>query len=55
MSRLNPEDLAVDSFDTTEPVVAEPGVVVVRETNEDPNCWSPLCGPTFWKGCEETQ
>jgi hypothetical protein len=27
------------------------GVVVVQETKE-PACYSPLCGPTFWKTCE---
>ena len=27
------------------------GVVVVQETQE-PACYSPFCGPTFWKTCE---
>jgi hypothetical protein len=29
-------------------------VTIVPETQE-PACYSPLCGPTFWKTCEETQ
>jgi hypothetical protein len=23
--------------------------------SDEPNCMSPLCGPTYWPGCEETQ
>ncbi|HSS76764.1 MAG TPA: hypothetical protein VLV54_08460 [Thermoanaerobaculia bacterium] len=27
------------------------GVAIVQET-EEPACYSPLCGPTYWKTCE---
>jgi hypothetical protein len=27
--------------------------VTVQDTQQ-PECYSPLCGPTFWKTCEET-
>ncbi|MFY9821404.1 MAG: hypothetical protein WAM82_08480 [Thermoanaerobaculia bacterium] len=27
------------------------GVAIVPETQE-PACYSPFCGPTFWKTCE---
>ncbi len=27
------------------------GVVVVQDTQQ-PECYSPLCGPTYWKTCE---
>lgn len=33
--------------------VAGPVVVTVPETQQ-PACYSPLCVPTFWKGCQET-
>ncbi len=52
MTKLNPDDLVVHSFETSEPIPSEPVAPVTRETNEDPLCWSPLCGPTFWKTCD---
>jgi len=33
--------------------LAEGGVQVIA-LSEDPGCVSPLCMPTYWKGCEET-
>ncbi len=30
------------------------GGVVVVPLSQEPGCMSPLCMPTFWKGCEET-
>lgn len=28
------------------------GFDIVRDT-QDPACYSPFCGPTFWEGCEK--
>jgi hypothetical protein len=28
------------------------GVVVTTQETKEPACYSPLCGPTFWKTCE---
>lgn len=29
-------------------------VAIVVPLSEEKGCMSPLCMPTFWKGCEET-
>jgi hypothetical protein len=52
MSKLNVEDLSVDSFATTAAELSS-GVNITIETQEVA-CYSPLCGPTFWKTCQET-
>lgn len=31
------------------------GHVDVVPLSEEEGCMSPLCGPTYWPGCEETQ
>jgi len=28
-------------------------VVPVKNDTEQVECFSPLCGPTYWKGCQE--
>ncbi|HEX3527948.1 MAG TPA: hypothetical protein VH988_12860 [Thermoanaerobaculia bacterium] len=28
------------------------GFVAVVNDTDQPECFSPLCGPTYWKGCE---
>ncbi len=33
--------------------VVEGGGVQAIPMSEEPGCMSPLCMPTFWKGCEE--
>jgi len=29
-------------------------VIPVTQDTQQPACYSPLCAPTFWKGCQET-
>ncbi|MDB4952162.1 MAG: hypothetical protein JWM27_4811 [Gemmatimonadetes bacterium] len=52
MSKLNVEDLEVVSFATSTADLSS-SVPITVETQEVA-CWSPLCGPTFWKTCQET-
>lgn len=44
LAHLNPGQL--------QPAAGGGGFDIIRET-EDPACYSPLCAPTFWKGCEQ--
>ncbi len=30
----------------------EGGVVAIARDTEEPACYSPFCGPTYWKTCE---
>lgn len=30
------------------------GKLVALPVSEEKGCMSPLCGPTFWQGCQET-
>jgi hypothetical protein len=29
------------------------GLVPVAQDTQEPDCFSPLCGPTYWKTCEQ--
>jgi hypothetical protein len=31
------------------------GVVVTGQDTQQPACYSPLCGPTYWKTCDTYQ
>ena len=37
--------------ETRLPRLAGGGVITVQDTQEAA-CWSPLCGPTYWKTCD---
>lgn len=28
------------------------GAIVVVQDTQQPECYSPLCGPTYWKTCD---
>lgn len=53
MSKLDTENLTVESFETVQPVGVS--VNITKETENEPRCYSPLCAPTFWKTCEPCQ
>lgn len=51
MLLLRLDDLSVASFDATPDERLLAAVKTTRDT-EQVECFSPLCGPTFWRTCE---
>lgn len=51
---LNPDHLAVASFDPHPLALQAPIIAVGGYSQDMKECDSPLCGPTYWEGCQLT-
>ncbi len=47
--KLSIDSLSLTSFETASAVA---GTSIPTADTEKAECWSPLCGPTFWKTCD---